>query len=203
MKFDKVIGLGQSCQVAHQIRANFPQQTESYILDWFGLYDRQSLMRLLKDGVHNLAQAENIEDLGFHDHKWRKTRDKKYNVSMLHAFLRKQTIEEAYPVFREKMNYLADRWENLMASRSRVLFVRLKAANDEGAFAFIDALSAAYPQLDFSLLVLNFGECPLQIQTPQFFHASIAASKVWTGHDESWKRIFEALAAAPEPVGAS
>jgi len=198
MKFDKIIGLGQSCQVAHQIRTNFPQQTESYILDWFGLYNRESMTRLLRDGVHNLAQVENIEDLGFHDHKWRKTRDRKYNVSMLHAFPRSQTVGEFYPQFRQKMNYLADRWENLMASRSRVLFVRLKAKNDEGGIALIDALSAAYPRLDFSLLVLNFGSSPLRIQTPQFFHASVGASKDWTGHDESWKQNFDALAEAPE-----
>ncbi len=198
MAYDKVISLGASCQVAHQIRRNFPAQPESYLFDWLGTYNEESLAAAICDGVSEIGRLENLSVRvpKVEGDKYWKIQDDKYIISMMHQFPSIKLIEDGYGAFRGKFDFLTKRWNDLAASDAAVLFVRTIKGNSKiDDSPILEAVRERHPTLNFDMLFVHTdgSASPALRRSERVLVGGVGRSTDWKGDDGSWEALFQSL----------
>ena len=197
--FDLCVGLGQHCESTYQIRRITGQETAQFF-DWLEIdlvFVRQALetnfrgllkpgrMALTTDGQGAIDLDAGIEFYHeFHAHP--------------DAELTLADIEEQLPAVRKKLEFLADRWRDLVASPARVLYVRQDANGVETA-ADLERLQTTlrerYPGHDFAILWLRRTVPEDLDKLPK----AVACREIpllegrWQGDDRAWDELFATL----------
>lgn len=201
--FDKVLSLGKACEVAYQIRRNFPEQPESYFFDWLGT-NKKGLLSILRADFEDFIAEEQIQPTrgvdprGRYQHVIQRT----YGITMRHHFPADAPIAAGIPQNREKFAYLLQRWRGTLDTGKRILFIRRDTDASEGykaapggRAAFIDQVAAEldrlYPGLDFQLLHIVETDSGPAAEDPRVTRALMPPSPKWTGEHDAWT---EALA---------
>ncbi|MFF2964542.1 DUF1796 family putative cysteine peptidase [Streptomyces sp. NPDC057963] len=197
--FDLCVGLGQHCESTYQIRRITGQETAQFF-DWLEIdlvFVRQALdtdfRGLLKPGRMALTtDGQGAIDLDA-------------SIELYHEFhaqpgaeLTLADVEEQLPAVREKLEFLAGRWRELVASPARVLYVRQDANGVETA-ADLERLQTTlrerYPGHDFAILWLR-RTAPEELDK---LPPGVACRELpllegrWQGDDRAWDEMFAAL----------
>ncbi|TQR43694.1 DUF1796 family putative cysteine peptidase [Paenibacillus popilliae] len=193
--YNKVIGIGSSCQTAHQLKENKLREF-SGPLDWFVMDDLSKLNLLLENKFDDLMSQENIIDEGLHDESHRKIRDIKYDCLSVHDFTVESSWQTQYIQFKEQMNRRVKRFYDEIEKSHSVLFVRAQAYERSEIIRLCKNLSEI--QLNYKLLIVNYTveqrvidiNCDIdnvamvQIPSPE---------NRWQGSDEAWKYILSGV----------
>jgi hypothetical protein len=161
-QFDHIISLGESCQVAHQIRRYFHIQG-AHFFDWIYV-TLPSLIKLIENEFEDVCLREN---LGPSNSK-RLVRDSKYNICYFHEFKPENgqllpNYLDHYAEAKEKYDYLIKKFLLVLNSSERCLFIQRRAQwidlgnySDPGLAAeFEKILEQKAPKLDFKILYID------------------------------------------------
>jgi hypothetical protein len=207
MRYDRVIGLGGNCEVAEHLR-RYVGSDRASIMDWW-VTPLSSLPKLLDERFANLCRPENMRLVA----GGKSVMCVHYGIAHHHDFPRREdltidlsTIDFQTALLREKYSMLADRFINDCAGHQRVLFVRSwrdrldipptpYATDDIVQYDFDGTIAAVehnFPELDFSILFVNYG-----IHTSDhpraFFHnvEDKGDSLDWSGSQAGWRDMLD------------
>lgn len=212
MSFEKIIGIGGNCEVAEHIR-RFTREKRANIMDWW-ITPMGSLSKLLGERFDKLMQLENMKLINggmtvmcthygiAHHHDFPRLENKRIDVAAI-----PQTVLEMqgkYEMLRER--FLAD-----CDGHQRVLFVRTwrdtlavppnqQAIDDVHQFDFdgtIALFEEAFPNLDFSILFVNYGVQRSNHPRAMFHNIHDKGdSKTWAGSPGGWDEMFDRFVGA-------
>ncbi|WP_089102029.1 DUF1796 family putative cysteine peptidase [Streptomyces hyaluromycini] len=200
--FDLCVGLGQHCESTYQIRRITGQET-AHFFDWLEIdliYVQQAFDNDFQGLLEPGRMALTTDGQG--------AMDLDAGIEFYHEFharpgaeLTLADVEEQLAAVREKMEFLAGRWRELVASPARVLYVRQDANGVETA-ADLERLHTTlrdrHPGHDFAILWLRRAAPEdLDKLPPGVVYREIPLLEGrWQGDDRAWDTLFATL-----PVG--
>lgn len=149
--YDAFIGLGGSCQIAHQLEVN-KLKGPSLPFDWV-VSPFSSLHTLIQNNFADLLLKENTVLVQDDEAGWY-VLDRKYRTRFLHDFPLDLDFMRAYDEVKAKYERRSRRLLELLDSSRRVLLIRLDITREE-AEAFDDMLRIRFPRLRYHLLALG------------------------------------------------
>jgi hypothetical protein len=194
--YDAFIGLGGSCQIAHQLEVN-KLKGPSLPFDWV-VSPFSSVHALIANDFADLLEKDNIALVQDNEVGWY-VDDQKYRIRFLHDFPLDLDFMRAYDAVRSKYERRSKRLLELLKTSKRVLLIRLDATREE-AQAFAEMLREKFPQLRYDLLALgNTPEMQSDWQLPRITNLFLPqpVPYFWAGLDKPWREILAMMLHAP------
>lgn len=205
--YDKIVSLGQSCTAGWQLRTQFPAQSEAYPFDWL-ITPFDSLCAAIEtdlkhfDGQFEYLPVQNA------------VLNTTTNILHPHDFDKTSKIDPKKAAQAvEKFRFIAARWSDLLASDSRVLFIRnegdVDLATDQVSRISVaqanwlcELISKKAPQLRFSVLFVSaIRQSDKSLLHPRALTFEIRhgadhwgpGENAWKGHTPDWQNLWEAM----------
>ncbi|MBQ8296869.1 MAG: hypothetical protein IJX77_03710 [Ruminococcus sp.] len=121
--FDRVISLGGTCQVAHQLN-RLGLRFESYPFDWLFSTDPEQLIKALRNDLDGWLLPENLIESDKTETSHRRVTDTKYNMIHQHIFPLGKPLSESYNEVMQTVNRRVERFLSLKEGNKRLLFIR-------------------------------------------------------------------------------
>jgi hypothetical protein len=175
--FDAYISLGDNCEPGLQFRRIGYEESSIFRIT---VIDSDQLICLLKSDFKNLFLKENLKPasvdhmvidqltgVAFHS-KLYSTIDEN---SGLRVFRSDYDFDEVYRQEKKKVDYLVEKWRQLVASKKKVLYFRKRnySPGREDAEAILQTFNDCYPGHDFLILYLQ----PRDRAEPDWGHARL------------------------------
>lgn len=191
--FHKVISLGHSCVPAFYIRKWLRKQPEAYFFDWL-VTPPPALLAIIRSGLMTLFEQQKfaISEAPKPSSIYVPVIHTQLKVLFYHDFKKTRGLVDFTPV-RNKYSFLAERWNKLMNSDNRILFIR-HHINKEECIALKQVLCGAYPKLDFEILAIN--ECDpatLKWDIPKVNSQYVKYCDKWVGDESEWAKAFKSV----------
>lgn len=194
--YDTFIGLGGSCQTAHQLNVN-KLKGPTLPFDWV-VSPFSSVHALIQNEFADWLDKEHLvlaqdDEVGWYIH------DQKYRIRFLHDFPLDPEFVRGYDVARSKYERRIRRLLELLQSDKRVLFVRLDITREE-ATAFDRMLRKKFPRLKYDLLAVgDTPEMQPNWELPRIRNLFLPQpeSRFWAGLDEPWREVLGNVLNAP------
>ncbi|MBI3438741.1 MAG: hypothetical protein HY054_08865 [Proteobacteria bacterium] len=189
-RFDEIVSLGRGCQPAHQIRRIFDIE-RAHIFDWIMTPD-EGLRTSIRTGLEHFFERDRLV-IGPEGC----IVDATTNIQFMHEFPDGLVADRTYAEHAARFSALVARWQELMSSSQRVLFVRQHAwAADARASAVMlrETLDAAAPALDYTILYLTENEQPAWNESRivnEYLHQMEPYD--WRGDDRAWSTLFNSV----------
>jgi len=151
VKYKFVISLGHGCQPAIHLKKNRLRKA-SFPLDWVATPQR-ALISLFDTRFDKFLDRDHLvarEHVGNYKEKIVNTF---YNLTFFHHFS-VGGLETELPIVQDKFDKRIKRLYSILESKYPVLFVRTKLSKD-WARQLVDILTTQFPQLKYTLLVVN------------------------------------------------
>lgn len=197
--YDEVVSLGCHCQPTHQIR-RILGLTAAHVFDWIITTD-SGLVVWIESRLAGFFARERLTH-GSHGY----VIDLPTDTRFVHEFPQHAAIDETYDQQVTRLRFLADRWHALMASHSRVLFVRVHAWQENpraSAVRLRDAIRTTAPGLSFTLLYLTADRADDQPwHEPGIVNRHLPRPEPyrWEGDDGAWEDLLGVALARPPAV---
>ena len=197
--YTQIISLGRACQPRYQLR-RMRGTVDAYPFDWIITPDA-GLCTVIADDLKGFLDPQLLQRGADGV-----MRDVRHDIRFVHEFPADQSIEIGLQQHGPRFIQHIRRWQALMASDQRVLFVRQHAWDSDIAAAAVrlsQTLARAAPALDFDLLYLtNPAHHDPARQAPRTVFRPLAQSPDvrWQGDDATWDAL---LADALAPDGQS
>jgi hypothetical protein len=195
--YDEIVSLGRSCQTAYQLRRHLGVD-RAQVFDWIVTGDPGLLSHI----ETNLTGFFSLETL-ITDAKGI-VRDARTNTSFPHDFPPGADFATTHANHAPRFAALVQRWQELMASDHRVLFIRQHGWTRQpllSADRLVQTLRSAAPRLPFRLLYLTapdlFQPAP---DRPDLLHRPLPQPDPpdWHGLDAPWQaHLVDALRQPP------
>ncbi len=190
-RFDVVLSLGQSCQVAYQMKRR-GLRTKSGPFDWFTV-PMAGLFAVLESNFENFMQEENLAIVENREGKL-VVRDETTKIRSLHDFHAPHTIEETWPSFKAKMDRRVNAFRRDIAEAGTVLFIRYGISQDE-SIRLIEILKQMRNKKPCALLALDPsfspGEEPYAEEVIPVYMPK--QDNLWKGHNAEWNRVLSPI----------
>ena len=194
MRFDKVISIGASCQIAHQVRRLWPQQQEAYPFDWI-VTPYKALLKTLGDNFAGFVCGDYLELKTNSEGKITHIENTKSGVQFYHDFPCSVDFISHLVTVKKKYDFLIGRWREMIASGSNVLFIRQECFGDISDLE-VDETLDLFKQLgiagNYYLLFLhrNFGNFG-KAEGPNHRRTTFPQPNPWTweGADSDWDEL--------------
>jgi hypothetical protein len=194
--YDAFIGLGGSCQTAHQLEIN-KLKGPTLPFDWV-VSPFSSVHTLLANDFADLLEKENIALVQDDVVGWY-VEDKKYRIRFLHDFPLDLDFMRSYDEVRAKYARRSKRLLELLSSSRRVLLIRLDITREE-AWALDALLRQKFPRLRFDILALgNIPEMQSGWGLSRISNLFLPqpVPYFWAGLDKPWREILAMMLHAP------
>ena len=194
--YDHIISLGRACQPRYQLR-RIRGLADAGVFDWIITPD-PGLRACIASGL-----------AGFFDPAYLRrgpdgvVQDIRHDIRFLHEFPPGSPVEAGLAAHGARYAAQVRRWQALMASDRRVLFVRQHGwdADIAGTAALLsDTLATVAPALDFDLLYLTdpaLHDPDHQAPRTRFHPLPQSATDRWEGDDTAWDRILTGVQLRP------
>lgn len=162
--YEVVVSLGGSCWPAMNLRRH-NLRNFSGPLDWFFSLSLPDVNRLLKNKFNGFMEIENMHLLEntnaiYEDGIPQKTRsylirDSNYKIISVHDFpiIPDQNWTATYPTYKEKINYLTNRFLEKITTSESMLFVRWGASYEEAVE--LQLVLSQITKKHFNILILH------------------------------------------------
>lgn len=206
-----LFSIGESCQVAHQIRRYFKKNT-AHFFDWTSTRGTSYKALFLDDALffqmNNCKVVEKNEYSIIHNKKinfgkvW--VVDNYSGLHFQHEFehlsnsnlIDESKIESHLPIAKNKFSYLKDKTINAIISSKLPILVRLENVKSiEDAISLGQDIYDNYKHLNSDLKVVvtsYFLDNDYEIDN-KIYIFKIDPSQEWSGDDESWNRVFSTI----------
>ena len=194
--YTQIISLGRACQPRYQLR-RMRGTGDAYPFDWIITPD-DGLCSVIADRLAGLMDPQYLQRGADGVVK-----DTRHDIRFLHEFPPGQPIEAGLAQHGARYVNLGRKWQTLMASDQRVLFVRQLAWNEDIAMTaarLVGTLEQAAPALDFDLLYLTEPDLhdPAR-RAPRTIFRPLAQSPDarWEGDDAVWDALLTEVGMPP------
>lgn len=189
--YDAIINLGRDCQVQYQLTIN---KLRPYSLPFdYILTPFTSLCAILRANFADYTEPDNFELMVDGKETW--IQDKHYGTRLIHCMRLNEHFLADHPQFKEKYDRRIERFQTVLASSARILFIR-KGIDRTQSERLSELLAELYPHLDFTLAALGGKEASIQdwaLPRVKNFYLVTPKPYVWTGDNNSWRSIFSQL----------
>ncbi|MFT3809573.1 MAG: hypothetical protein QM698_06605 [Micropepsaceae bacterium] len=162
---------------------------EAHVFDWVITEDR-GLVHLIENGAEDFFVRDDLRWIGG------TIRSLRHGTRFPHEFPDAESVDARFDAHQERLAAMGVRWRALMETSERILFVRAHAWEKNPqttAGTLRDALRAAGPRLDFTLLYLT----PPEEFDPSWRNDGVAHRAVrqpepytWKGDDMVWDGLL-------------
>ena len=192
--YTQIISLGRACQPRHQLR-RMRGTVDAYPFDWIITPD-EGLRAVITAGLTGFMEPQYLQrgpDGA--------VTDIRHGIKFLHEFPSGVPIEAGLAQHGQRYVNLVRKWQTLMASDHRVLFVRQHGwASDIATTAalLVETLERAAPALEFDLLYLTE---PGQYDPAWHFRRTVfrplaqSPDARWEGDDAVWDALLAGMVA--------
>lgn len=193
--FDKVISLGGTCQVAHQLN-RLGLRFESYPFDWLFSTDPDKLTEAISNDFRDWLEYDNLkEEKTTTAHK--RIVDSRYNMIHQHIFPLDIPLSESYKDTKAIADRRVKRLLDLKNSGKRILFIRTNLTADE-ACRLGSVIRQKYGK-NAVLLVVNhsrefrinrIGIKSKNVYMYEIYDENENTGQRWQGYDPHWDRLL-------------
>lgn len=201
--FDKIVSLGGSCQVAHQLK-RLRLRFDSYPFDWVFSTNADRVIELMRNDFSEYLLEENLSELEREDSEHRSVLDTRYGIIHQHVFPRDKSVSEAYSEVKATVDRRVERFRGL---KGKILFVRTNLTVKQ-AEELSSVLISRFGRGAF-LLVLNhtrsFNIKEIAVSAPnlrmlEIYDENENTGQNWRGYDPHWDAVLGNVRAASELV---
>lgn len=185
-----VIGLGDLCQVPHQLSVH-KLRTAAFPFDW-AITSFESLYQFIaNEGVCFLDSDKIVfvnHPSDYHANATSYIEDTVYHIQLIHDFELNENYMQDYEKIKSKYDRRVKRLIDALHSDKKILFVR-RSMNFEQAVLLDELLHTNYPQLNYTLVALNNSEESLHdwgLQRVRNFRLRDLIPYEWWGHNGDW-----------------
>ena len=162
-QFDQYVSLGDNCEAGFQFwRINY---NESGIFR-FVVIDSNSLINLIESDFKDLFEKENLKPASVDDMVWDTKTQVAFHSKLYSAiepesgerhFRNDYNFDNVYDNEKNKVEYLVNKWRELVSSQKRVLYFIKKNQNPsrEDAEKVLRTFQSCYPAHDFLILYIQ------------------------------------------------
>lgn len=195
-KYDTVISLGASCQVAAQM-ARHGLRTFAGPFDWFTFYSVPYLSKALTRGFKGFMDYQNLEMIGASEKNY-VIKDRVYDCYSYHDFPAccNGDISPYYPKFKNKIDRRVQRFLQKLEAKKSILLIRLGGEFDE--IRDLVAIIGGLTKSDVTFLLVNHSTIPtiteMDWNLPKVCPVTIYnPPDLWRGWDQDWDVLLNGV----------
>ncbi len=161
-KFDLIVPIGRDCACPSYL-TKFNLRRSSYPFDWLTIAPFNVRIELLLNDFNNFILKENLEFVAKNPNEVNDShcdyyRDFKTDFLFLHDFPIGKSLDESYPMIKEKYDRRIARLYKHIGMHKRILFVywgRLDVVENEDLKVYKRQIDEKFPNKDISFLILE------------------------------------------------